>query len=461
MANSSADAVLIVSQNFTGVGLTVSFRVTATTFGLEHWTEVQVHYEAAGFTLALGRGTIVVNPGESGTVKITLTSFAFTGPVSLNFSIGPVVLGGRVVNIEQDLLYLTANGTAQAALTVTTRPDTPRQTYSVYIYDYGGRQTNLTILTLVVPVHPYLPGVTVGTTATYTLSSTSTFIPPISLALTVTGIAGTNVSYRVDIYSQNVYLNTTESWSDVANGEFSFPPLLPFFLVSDNLTTGDSAYLSSIFQALRITSTEQFNSAGVARTVVRADIQSPYGPLSYQIRWDKTTGILVDLQATLPANYTTISIHYSLQQTSAWSQLATAFTQTPAGNLSTIAFTAGVSGGVSPYTYNWSFGDGTSSALVNPTHTYTGPGNYAVVLTVTDYSGASRSSSQAVRIKGSQLPTSNTRTMITTLVLGLAPIGIILQLVLAAIAGLAVTIVIVFQETRRRRPVMVMRPQSP
>src|SRR5207247_7005342 len=139
-ANSTAEAMLIVSQNSTGFGLTVSFRVTASTFGLEHWIEAQVHYQAEGFTLALSRGTIVVNPGESGAVRITLTSLAFTGTVSLNFSIGPVVLSGPVAKLEPDLLYLTANGTARAALTITTTPDTPRQTYIVYVYDYGGRQ---------------------------------------------------------------------------------------------------------------------------------------------------------------------------------------------------------------------------------------------------------------------------------------------------------------------------------
>src|SRR5207247_4129945 len=99
------------------------------------------------------------------------------------------------------------------------------------------------------------------------------------------------------------------------------------------------------------------------------------------------------------ANFTTSSVHYSPQQTSASSQLATAFTETPAGNPSTIAFTAWVSGGESPYPYSWNFGDGTSSSLVNPTHTYNGPGNYAVVLTVTDFSGTSRSSNQTVRIQ--------------------------------------------------------------
>lgn len=39
--------------------------------------------------------------------------------------------------------------------------------------------------------------------------------------------------------------------------------------------------------------------------------------------------------------------------------------------------------------YLWSFGDGTSSALANPNHTYETPGQYTVELTVTDNDGAS------------------------------------------------------------------------
>ena len=44
-------------------------------------------------------------------------------------------------------------------------------------------------------------------------------------------------------------------------------------------------------------------------------------------------------------------------------------------------------GGV--YVYNWNFGDGTTSVLQSPSHTYTAPGNYQVSLNISDASGCS------------------------------------------------------------------------
>jgi len=41
-------------------------------------------------------------------------------------------------------------------------------------------------------------------------------------------------------------------------------------------------------------------------------------------------------------------------------------------------------GGYRPYTWHWNFGDGNSSTDRNPTHTYLIPGNYTVILTITD-----------------------------------------------------------------------------
>lgn len=51
---------------------------------------------------------------------------------------------------------------------------------------------------------------------------------------------------------------------------------------------------------------------------------------------------------------------------------------------STISFTGIATGGEGSYTYNWNFGDGQSSDLQNPTHTYSGPGTYAITLTISD-----------------------------------------------------------------------------
>ncbi|MDI9633977.1 MAG: SBBP repeat-containing protein [Methanolinea sp.] len=52
----------------------------------------------------------------------------------------------------------------------------------------------------------------------------------------------------------------------------------------------------------------------------------------------------------------------------------------------TIAFESTVTG-TEPFSYSWSFGDNTTSAEKDPTHTYTEPGNYTVSLTVANDCG--------------------------------------------------------------------------
>jgi hypothetical protein len=49
-----------------------------------------------------------------------------------------------------------------------------------------------------------------------------------------------------------------------------------------------------------------------------------------------------------------------------------------------IQFEASVSGGFSPYTYEWNFGDGVTSTDVNPVHAYQNHGVYTVTLSVKD-----------------------------------------------------------------------------
>jgi len=55
----------------------------------------------------------------------------------------------------------------------------------------------------------------------------------------------------------------------------------------------------------------------------------------------------------------------------------------------TVNLTGSASGGTAPYTYSWSFGDGSAvSANQNPTHTFAQAGTYSAVLTVTDSASA-------------------------------------------------------------------------
>jgi PKD repeat protein len=73
-----------------------------------------------------------------------------------------------------------------------------------------------------------------------------------------------------------------------------------------------------------------------------------------------------------------------------WIQGSSPLTATASGSPSTgnapltVTFTSSGSGGTSPYTYSWNFGDGTTGAGQNPTHTYNAAGTYTAIVTVTD-----------------------------------------------------------------------------
>ncbi len=53
----------------------------------------------------------------------------------------------------------------------------------------------------------------------------------------------------------------------------------------------------------------------------------------------------------------------------------------------TVAFTGSESGGTPSYTYNWTYGDGTSGTSQNPSHLYSSAGKFTVLFNVTDSKG--------------------------------------------------------------------------
>jgi PKD repeat protein len=67
-----------------------------------------------------------------------------------------------------------------------------------------------------------------------------------------------------------------------------------------------------------------------------------------------------------------------------------------------IQFTGSASGGNTPYTWAWDFGDGATATVQNPTHTYASAGTYTVTLTVTDSAQDTATDTATVTVTESQ-----------------------------------------------------------
>ena len=63
----------------------------------------------------------------------------------------------------------------------------------------------------------------------------------------------------------------------------------------------------------------------------------------------------------------------------------------------TVQFSANVTGGIGPYNYSWTFGDGSANYTEGPVHQYTTAGTYSVLLVATDLEGRSSYSTTTVR----------------------------------------------------------------
>jgi outer membrane protein assembly factor BamB len=70
----------------------------------------------------------------------------------------------------------------------------------------------------------------------------------------------------------------------------------------------------------------------------------------------------------------------------------------------TANFSVTVTGGVPPYAYDWSFGDGNASTLASGTHTYTRAGDFLGSLTVSDATGRNLTMPFLVDVTGSSAP---------------------------------------------------------
>ena len=90
----------------------------------------------------------------------------------------------------------------------------------------------------------------------------------------------------------------------------------------------------------------------------------------------------------------------------------------------TAFFSSIAKGGKPPFTYYWTFGDGTSSSLQNPTHTYSAPGVFSARLTVCDSSGTPGLQSTKTLSIAANAPSSLTAGGSATPISGVAPLAV-------------------------------------
>jgi len=116
------------------------------------------------------------------------------------------------------------------------------------------------------------------------------------------------------------------------------------------------------------TKTEDVLSVQRELTEVRGEIEQAKGRMLYLERTSSTSLIQVQLNESI------FGLKFSADMVRLNANEA-------------VLFTPEISGGFSPYNYQWDFGDGETSVEVVPSHVYQNPGIYSVQLIVTDDKG--------------------------------------------------------------------------
>jgi PKD repeat protein len=104
---------------------------------------------------------------------------------------------------------------------------------------------------------------------------------------------------------------------------------------------------------------------------------------------------VTDSQGTVASSSLTINVT-STSTTNLAASLLASPSSGPAPLI--VTFTGAATGGTPPYTYAWSFGDGGTSSVQNPSHSYSTAGSFTAVLTVSDSQGAKADATATITV---------------------------------------------------------------
>ncbi len=238
---------------------------------------------------------------------------------------------------------------------------------------------------------------------------------PLSVTFTSSASGGTSpYTFSWDFGDGSTSSDQNPSHTYSAAGDY--PVILS---VTDNNNEQDTAFLNIIVSqqvvAMQVT-TNASPASGTVPFSVNFTADTSGGASPYTYSWDFGDGSSSSDQNpshsyTLSGNFTVIltvtdslaneaSASVNISAAESIPPLEAFVSASPSLGIAPLAvsFSGNASGGEGPYTYSWDFGDGSSSSLQNPSHTYTQSGNFTAILTVIDNQGSEESESTIVSV---------------------------------------------------------------
>src|SRR5437660_10738863 len=204
----------------------------------------------------------------------------------------------------------------------------------------------------------------------------------------VFSLAGTyNVTLTVhDSTATSVIVSHLVSVVLASRVDFSYPVVSVNSPVAFNGTQGFYAYYWDFG-----------DGSGTAGTSSFATVTHSYvAPGAYFVvlsAYNYTAGVYSTASHVLVVGSSVVAVDFSFPTNNVVVGSVTASTGSP------VAFNATATGGTSPYNFAWNFGDGSLAAGNSPTHTFSAPGAYIVVLTTTDSSNVKATTSHFVVVQ--------------------------------------------------------------
>ncbi len=317
--------------------------------------------------------TLTWDFGDSATSDIENPTHTYSEPGTYTVSLTVSGLGGTDTETKTGYITVYAPVTADFSATPLSGiaplevsfTNLSTGTYDTLTWDFGDSATS----DVENPTHIY------SETGTYTVS------------LTVSGFGGTDTETKTGYIT--VYAPVT--------ADFSATPLsgiAPLEIAFTNLSTGTYDTL-----------TWNFGDGGTSNLENPAHTYSEPGTYTVSLTVSGLGGTDTETKTGYITVYAPVTADFSATPLSGIAPLEIAFT-----NLSTGTYD----------TYTWDFGDGETSALENPAHTYSEPGTYTVSLTVSGLGGTDTETKTGYISVGLQVAAEFTGTPTS----GIAPISI-------------------------------------